>query len=224
MTRAAAALNWRPEWPVAALVGAAWLIAIAMPAMGSHRQHASSALAAWSIMTLLMMVPVTLPAIRHLAFNSFRSRRPRAMAIYVTVYLIAWLVFGVVAIDLVSAGELLGMTAPALTIVTLLAAAGWQLAPRRRRALLSCRRSVPLPPSGWRADAACARFATQQALHCMMICWPVMLLMAIVGHQLVPMMALTALVTAEEQAPWRERLFAPMAVVFVAAAFMIAVA
>ena len=224
MTRAAAALTWRPEWPVAALVGAAWSIVIAMQAMGNHRLHASSPLVAWSIMTLLMMVPVTLPAIRYLAFNSFRSRRPRAMAIYVTAYLLAWLVFGVVAIDLVSAGELLGITAPALAIVTLLAAAAWQLVPWRRRALLSCRRTVPLPPSGWRADVACGRFAIQQAQHCMMICWPVMLLMAIVGHQLVPMLALTALVTAEEQAPWRERLFAPMSIVFVAAAFVIAAA
>jgi len=56
----------------------------------------------------------------------------------------------------------------------------------------------------------------------MMVCWPVMLLMAIVGHQLFPMIVLTALVTAEEQAPWRERLFAPIAVVFLAVAVAIA--
>ena len=58
----------------------------------------------------------------------------------------------------------------------------------------------------------------------MVVCWPVMLLMAIVGHQLLPMIVLTALVTAEEQAPWRERLFAPMAVVFLAAAVVVAAA
>lgn len=224
MTRAAAALDWRPEWPVTALVGAAWLIAIAMQAAGSHRLHASPPLVAWSIMSLLMMVPVTLPAIRHLAFNSFRSRRPRAMAIYVATYLAAWLLFGVVALDVVSALSRVGITPSALAIAALLAAACWQLAPWRRRALLRCRRSVPLPPSGRRADAACARFAIQQALHCMTICWPVMLLMAIVGHQLLAMIALTALVTAEEQAPWRERVFAPMAILFVAAAFVIAAA
>lgn len=222
MTNAAAALKWRPEWPVTAIVGAAWSTAIAMQVMGNHRLHTSPPLVAWSMMTLLMMVPVTLPAIRHLAFNSFRSRRPRAMAIYVAVYLFAWLAFGVFAMKLVSVAELAGMTRPAFAIATLFAAAAWQLTPWRRRVLLSCRRAVPLPPSGWRADAACARFAVQQAQHCMMVCWPVMLLMAIVGHQLIPMIVLTALVTAEEQAPWRERLFAPIAIVFLAVAVAIA--
>jgi hypothetical protein len=48
--------------------------------------------------------------------------------------------------------------------------------------------------------------------------------MAIVGHQLFPMIVLTALVTVEEQAPWRERLFAPMAIAFLAAAVVIAAA
>lgn len=222
MTRAAVALRWRPEWPVAALVGVAWLIAVAMQATGSHRLHTAPPLVAWSIMSLLMMVPVTLPAIRYLAFNSFRNRRPRAMAIYVAAYLLAWLGFGAMALGVVSISTSFGVTVPALAIVILLAAAAWQLAPLRRRALLSCRRTVPLPPIGWRADAACARFATQQALHCMKVCWPVMLLMPIIGHQLVAMFALTALVTAEEQAPWRDRLFAPVALVFLAAAFVVA--
>ncbi|HEX8027575.1 MAG TPA: DUF2182 domain-containing protein [Vicinamibacterales bacterium] len=222
MTRAAAALRWRPEWPVAALVGAAWLIVSAMQVMGSHRLHSSPPLAAWSMMSLLMMVPVTLPALRHLAFNSFRSRRHRAMAIYLAAYLFAWLLFGAVAINVVAATTSVGVPVPVIGIVFLLAAAGWQLAPSRQRALRNCRRTVPLPPSGWRADAACVRFAMQQALHCMKICWPVMLLMTIIGHQLVAMLALTALVTAEEQAPWRERLFAPVAVMFLAAALVMA--
>lgn len=223
MTRAAAALSWRPEWPVAALVGAAWLLVSAMQMMGNHLLHASPPLAAWSVMTLLMMVPVTLPAIRYLAFNSYRTRRSRAMSIYLAAYLGAWLVFGALAISLVSAGEALGLPLRSMLIAILLAAAGWQLSPSRRRALRSCRNTVPLPPTGLRADAACARFAIQQAMHCMKICWPVMLLMAIVGHALLPMLILTVLVTAEEQATWREYLFAPAAGVFLAAALLVAV-
>ena len=222
MTRAAAALSWRPEWPVAALVGAAWLIVSAMQVMGSHRLHTSPPLAAWSIMSLLMMVPVTLPAIRHLAFNSFRSRRRRAMAIYLAAYLFAWLLFGAVAIEVVAVTIGVGVPVPVIAIAFLLVAAGWQLAPSRQRALRSCRRTVPLPPSGWRADAACVRFAMQQALHCMRICWPVMLLMTVIDHALLPMFALTALVTAEEQSPWREQLFAPVAAIFFAAAMVMA--
>jgi predicted metal-binding membrane protein len=77
-----------------------------------------------------------------------------------------------------------------------------------------------LPPIGLRADAACARFGVAQARHCLIVCWPVMLLMAIVGHQLTLMLALTAILIAEEQTRWRERLLGPVAAAFAAAAMV----
>ena len=49
-----------------------------------------------------------------------------------------------------------------------------------------------------------------------------MLLMAIIGHQLMPMVALTVVVVAEEHSTWRERLFVPVATVFLAAAIVTA--
>ncbi len=218
MTRAAAAIAWHPEWPVAALVGLGWLWVVALQASGTHWLHTAPAWIAWAIMSALMMVPVTLPAIRYLAFNSFRRRRLRAMGIFVAAYLAVWIGFGLIAIEATSASLAAGASVRALTIVTLTVAALWQLAPSRRRAILRCRRAVRLSPTGVRADTTCARFGIQQALHCMKVCWPMMLLMAIIGHQLALMVALTLLVVAEEHAPWRERLFAPVFALFLAAA------
>ena len=218
MTRAAAAIAWHPEWPVAAFIGVGWLTIVALEATGDHRLHTAPAWIAWAIMSALMMVPVTLPAIRYLAFNSFRRRRLRAMVIFVASYLAAWIGFGLLALAAVSAGIDAGVSPRALTIVTLIVAALWQLAPYRQRAILQCRRAVPLSPTGLRADSSCAHFGTQQALHCMQVCWPAMLLMAIVGHQLAPMAALTIIIVAEEHAPWRKRLFTPVFALFLAAA------
>ena len=222
MTRAAAAVAWHPEWPVAASIGFGWLTVVALQASGDHRLHTAPAWIAWAIMSALMMVPVALPAIRYLAFNSFKRRRLRAMMVFVAAYLVAWIGFGLIALEAVSAGLGAGISVRGLSIVTLIVAALWQLAPYRQRAILRCRQVVPLSPTGLRADVTCAHFGTQQALHCMRVCWPAMVLMAIVGHQLAAMAALTIIVVAEEYAPWRERLFTPVFALFLAAAGLIA--
>jgi predicted metal-binding membrane protein len=222
MTRTATTIAWHPEWPVAALIGFGWLISVALQASGDHRLHTAPAWIAWSIMSALMMLPVTLPAIRHLAFNSFRRRRLRAMIVFVTAYLTGWIGFGLLALEAVSVTLRAGVRLRDLTIATLVVAALWQLAPYRRRAILRCRQAVPLSPRGLRADSTCAHFGMQQALHCMRVCWPAMFLMAIIGHQLAPMAALTIVIVAEEHAPWRERLFAPVFALFLVAAGMTA--
>jgi predicted metal-binding membrane protein len=136
------------------------------------------------------------------------------MAIFVAAYLAVWIGFGVLALGVVSTILDAGVSVRALTIVMLVVAAAWQLAPSRRQAILRCRSAVPLSPTGLRADSTCAHFGVHQALHCMRVCWPAMLLMAVIGHQLAPMMALTIIVVAEEYAPWRERLFTPVFALF----------
>jgi predicted metal-binding membrane protein len=56
----------------------------------------------------------------------------------------------------------------------LVGAGAWQLTRTKRRALYACGRTVPLPPLGRRADAACARFGVIEAGRCMRSCWPLM--------------------------------------------------
>ena len=137
---------------------------------------------------------------RHVALNSLRARRQWAMALYTAVYVAVWAAFGALALLLVrGVHAALMLDDRALLVLALIAAATWQLTRAKRRAVLACRRTVPLPPAGLRADLGCARFAVAQALRCVRSCWALMVVMAFAGHASpVWMVALTALIAAEE--------------------------
>jgi predicted metal-binding membrane protein len=233
--RAVRFLRWTPEWWMALPIGAAWLLLVAHAAGGGaapaavtagHAHHAAApagpafdvaravtSLADWTVMTVAMMLPVSLPAVRHVSFNSIRRRRWRAMALFALAFLVPWIAFGAFAIAGVAvAGRWLE---PGLVIAaTLLAAAIYQASEPKRRAVLTCRRVVPLPADGLRADVGVIRFGLVTSWRCMRSCWALMLLMAAVGHaSLVAMVGITALVLAEESVRGRRRILVPSAVV-----------
>jgi predicted metal-binding membrane protein len=229
--RLALTLQWRPEWRIAAGAAAAWLALLA--GLGMHRAHLGpdhspagvmAGLPGWSLMVVAMMVPVTRPAVRYVGLNSMRRRRQRAMALYTAVYVGAWSLFGVTALGTHHLLTVhLGLGDPAVLALALAAAAGWQLTRAKRRALFACGRTVPLPPVGRRADAGCARFALLHALRCMQSCWAIMLVMVAVGHSsLVWMVALTALVVAEELTVRGRSLTRPAAALLALAAAAVA--
>jgi predicted metal-binding membrane protein len=246
--RVSIVLAWRPEWPVAVLAGVCWLLLALLslgavgslgllPRDGSHAGHAAHAsslappsslafvnaaslLMSWLLMSFAMMVPVTLPAVRHVAFNSIEARRARAMTIYVAAYMAVWGLFGVMSLTLIEAGRrLIAIDNLALSAIVLAGATAWQLTRIKRRAIVACKRTVPLPPHGLRADRACARFGVMQAWRCIVACWPLMLLMAAMPHPhpLWPMIALTIVVLVEERARNRDRLIVPIACLFAVA-------
>ncbi|WP_250285259.1 copper chaperone [Frankia sp. CiP1_Cm_nod2] len=156
--------------------------------------------AAWTVMSMAMMLPVALPAIRHVALNSIRERRARAMTVFVATYIAVWALFGLVALLGVRAAvDVAGVGGRALLLAALAAAALWQAGGVKRRSLAQCRRTVPLPPVGRRADVACVRFAFLHGRRCVLSCWPLMVLMAVVEHgAVVWMIALAVVVSAEE--------------------------
>jgi len=208
-----------PQWWVAVAVAVAWLVLLAGLLAGGHhhapRYRASTVddMGGWMLMAFAMTVPLTLPAVRYVARNSIRSRRQRAMVLYLAAYLGVWAAFGIVALTIVwLAGEPLHKV---LVIGLLIVAAGWQLTRTKRRALLACRRTVPLPPEGRRADVACLRFGVRQGWRCVVSCWPLMLLMAVVTNVLW-MVALAIVMYAEERTTTGRRLVRPMAAVLAA--------
>jgi predicted metal-binding membrane protein len=230
--RYAIALRWRPEWRVAVLVLSAWLALLA--GVGMHRTHLGSGhspfgvlagLPGWSVMVVAMMVPVTLPAVRYVGLNSMRRRRQRAMAVYTVVYVWAWALLGVTVLGtdhLIR--EHLGLGDRVLLALTLAVAAAWQLTRAKRRALFACGRTVPLPPYGVRADLGCVRYALLQAWRCIRSCWALMLVMVAVGpSSLAWMVAMTALVAAEELTVRGRRVTRPAAAALGGAAAVVAI-
>ncbi|MGH3870502.1 MAG: DUF2182 domain-containing protein [Pseudonocardiaceae bacterium] len=216
--RAGIALAWRPEWPVAVVVALGWVLLAVGHAASAHHHHGAPgvlaipvltgvAIGGWALMSVAMMGPVALPAVRHVGLNSIRRRRQWAMAVYVASYLAVWVMFGVLALALVGILRSAGVSDHQLVVGALVVATGWQLTKWKRRAVLACRRTVPLPPTGWRADYGCVRFGFRQAGRCVVSCGPLMLLMAVIGHSnLIVMAALTAAIVAEQRAPAGKRL------------------
>jgi len=215
-------LAWRPEWWLAAAAVAAWvtLLGLALAGRSAHELSQPLALPHWTLMSVAMMLPLTLPAARHVGRNSMRRRRVRAMSLYAAAYVLVFVGFGVVALAAVALAE----PSPALLVpAVLLVAAAWQLSPYKRRAVLACRRTVPLPPVGRRADTASLRFGLLQGWRCLVSCWPVMLLMAAAGHlHLLVMAVLTVGLLVEERSRRTAELLRPGALAFAAAAVVLA--
>jgi predicted metal-binding membrane protein len=230
----ASTLRFAPEWPLAVVAALAWACLLLSPggdgggpaAGHEHHDHAhvsvAGALGGWTLMAVAMMLPVTLPAVRHVALNSIRRRRQRAMALYAAVYVGVWVAFGLAA----TAGYALLLTVFAIDqrawlVVALATAAAWQLTRTKRRAVLACKTTVPLPPVGWRADRGCVRFAVVQATRCLRSCWALMAVMVIVGHASVAWMAvLGAVVAVEELTVVGRRLLAPFGAALAVAALV----
>lgn len=211
-----ASIHRRPEVAALATALIAWTVLFGLP-LGSPTSlvTASStpflevtartlALAwpLWILMAAAMMVPATLPAIRHVSENSFRWRRLRAMGEFLVSYIAVWSVAGVVALTAVMAWHLGSAPSANSTQIPLLAslliAAAWQVTPWKRGLLRGCQKSIPLAPHGWKASWSCVRFGSRYGLQCIGSCWALMLVMATTptGHTWWAL-ALTAVVVGE---------------------------
>jgi predicted metal-binding membrane protein len=174
-----AAARARPERVAVVLAGGAWLATAAVHGAGGHGgvghpagATGPGALGHWALMCVAMMVPVALPAVRHVAANSLRRRRGAAVVQFLAAYLLVWVAFGALV--------LAALPTPAhwLLPVALGLAAVWQVQPWLRWFLWACHRTVPLPPRGWRAVRGSLRFGFRHGLVCVGVCWPFMLAMA----------------------------------------------
>lgn len=203
------ALRVHPEWPAALLAAAAWPLALSgstVRATGSTPAHGHgtdvtaaviAGLPHWSVMTVAMMLPIALPAVRHVGRNSLRRRRRRAMAAFLLGYLMVWLLFGAAALALADAVR------PAAVGLLALAAL-WPFTLWHRRMRAGCHRTLPLPPSGFAATRADIRFGLQHGVYCTVSCAPAMLAMAALLHNgVLPMLATTVLLTAARFLPAR---------------------
>ncbi len=210
-----AVLRRRPALVVDAAVSASWVLT----ATFAHAEHHAGAVARvelWAVMCAAMMLPSANPVIEHVARNSLRWRRGRAVGGFVAVYLGIWIAYGAVALTI--AGLMPPPTAPALAAALLLAAC-WELTPLKLRALRACHRSVPLRARGWPATLSVIRFGSRNAGACVGSCWALMLVMTLVSSaHMLWMIGLTAIVCAQKLLPRQRRSTRISAAALVAAA------
>jgi predicted metal-binding integral membrane protein DUF2182 len=227
---------WHPEaWPGAVTVSAWWLVLVWRPhshtAGVAPHHHAAGTdmggslhLAWWTVMVVAMMVPLTLPATRTVAFNSLWRRRHRAVAIFLLGYTASWVGLGAGMLLTRGIGEAWSGVAwhgsSVVVASALLGAAAWELTPWKRRALRAAHRTMPLAPRGGRANRDCLVWGLVTARRCAASCWPVMLTMTLT-HEVGVMAALTgvSLVDRYRQRPSlaaSAAVFAGLAVVILA--------
>lgn len=137
----------------------------------------------WTLMSAAMMVPAAIPAARHVAVNSLRRRRHRAVGEFLATYLSVWVLFGAVVLPALWQWPVprVFALAPALVL-----AAGWQFTPWHGHFVSDCHRTIPLPPTGRAAVRGTTGFGAKYGLACLGSCWALMLVMAVaVTHHLV---------------------------------------
>lgn len=167
--------------------------------------------AGWALMLVAMMSPVLIQPIRHIRLRSFRHRRARSIALFVTGYAAIWMALGSVllAIELV-----LKLFAPqsylSVTGVVLVSLA-WQCSPIKQRCLNRCHAHSELAAFGGAADFEALRFGLAHGIWCAGSCWALMLFPMLLprGH-IVAMASMAILIFSERLEPpgppcWRWR-------------------
>src|SRR5688572_24233695 len=165
------------EWAVIAVIGSAWAVLW----LAQFSTDLAMRALAITAMTVGMMVPLALPATRHVAQNSLRRHRPGAVLTFLAAFAAIWilLTLGAELMNIVG-GRLLPVSRGSLILATV-AAIAWHWTPWRRHALRACARSCPLPPHGWLATKARLAFGMSLGARCAMTCFPAMLLVMSVG-------------------------------------------
>ena len=152
----------------------------------------------WLLMAAAMMLPLTLLSVRHVAFRTYEWRRNRAIAGFLLGYCARWAVAGVVLAPIAAAARALEVgNSWLIPAFGLALAALWQLSPLKARALRRCHRTEALAPTGWRADANCLRFGARVGTNCVLSCWGMMLVPALVPHSVPAMICAQAISTYE---------------------------
>lgn len=202
------------------------------------REYAGTALlfiAAWTLMTVAMMLPTALPLV--LLFRRFvGSRRDVVPLVLLLVvgYLGVWVLFGSVAHlgDLglhaaVQRSHWLEDRSWLLGAAPLFLAGVYQFTALKYFCLEKCRSPFSFIVEHWHglnARTEALKLGLHHGLFCVGCCWSLMLVMFAVGvGNLAWMLGLAVVMAVEKNLPWGRRLSAPLGIVLIIAALTLAV-
>jgi len=187
----------------------------------------------WTLMTVAMMLPTSLPLIT--LFAGFVRQRAGAawlVGLLVAGYLAVWALFGLLVhlVDLslhlaMAQLTLLAATAPLLGGATLLVAGAYQFSSLKYHCLEKCRSPLSFIMQHWRGRQERLRsfaLGVHHGLFCLGCCWALMLLMFAVGvGNLAWMLLLGMVMAAEKNLPGGRRLSKPLGAVLLAAGLVL---
>jgi predicted metal-binding membrane protein len=192
-------------------------------------------LAGWALMMLAMMLPTAVSLLAAVGRLAAQSSTARALQVAASAgFLGTWMAVGYAfrAGDLlVHAGvEAVGWIAarPQLVAAAVLAVAGgYQFTARKQRCLTACRAPTSFVYRHWHGThplADAARVGAAYGLSCIGCCWALMLVMFAVGMADVGwMIALGVLMAVEKNTAFGRRLTAPLGIVLLITAALVAI-
>ena len=198
-------------------------------ATGSPAMLAALFITGWTVMTVAMMLPTTLPILN--TVNTLASNRPdraRLVQLAIAGYVVTWTIFGALVYlaafglhAVLAQGTIAGSQLSAAP--PLLAAAGlFQFSSLKYRCLEKCRTPLSFVLSYWRGDRhrwRAFQVGVGHGLFCVGCCWALMLLMFAVGTvHLAWMLVLGLIMAVEKNMPWGRRISAPLGIVLLGAA------
>lgn len=188
-------------------------------------------MAGWVLMTVVMMLPSSLPLIDlFVRMIARRSDHVYLVSLLILGYLSMWTVFGVMAYfgDSVvhrTVERGFAISSREIGAALLLVAGIYQFLPLKHMCLDKCRSPYTFLVQNWtgkRAALDAFRLGLRHGLFCVGCCWTLMLLMfAMGGANLGWMLGLGAVMAAERVSPWGRRLTAPLGVALVAWAVLL---
>jgi len=151
-----------------------------------------------AVMAAAMTLPTVVPAVQHVALNSFRDREWQAVAEFVSVYLAIWVLFTATAS--VATSTVAAVAGPwTLAAIVLTLGGVYERTRWKRRALTRCHRATPLPPRGPRATVGVCRFAWIHASGCVGSCWaPMVAMLVLPNAQVLAALGLATLMTYQK--------------------------
>ena len=223
------ALAWLTLWaweasPYGRYLNHGELADIDLEGVGGVLTTAVLYVAGWTLMTVAMMLPTTLPLLE--IFRRLTSRRADhglLMALLITGYLGVWLAFGVAAhladwllheayehVAWLRANAWLFGAGP------LILAGVFQFTPLKNRCLEKCRTPLSFVMERWRGSRERTHaflLGVGHGAFCVGCCWALMFLMFAVGTGNVGwMLALGAVMAIEKNLPWGRRLSTPLGI------------
>ncbi len=209
---------------------------------GSHIGTASQSIAlfavifvvSWTLMTIAMMLPTSVPLIV-LFHRMVRERKSAAWLVTVLLcgYVATWAVCGVL-LQLANWALRAGLAhvswlaaAPWVGGAVLLTVAGlYQFSSLKYACLDKCRSPLSFITSRWQGgneSAQALRIGLEHGLFCVGCCWSLMALMFLVGTgNLIWMLLLGAVMALEKNLPWGRRLSVPVGWLLLTAAVAMA--
>jgi predicted metal-binding membrane protein len=181
--------------------------------------------AGWTLMTVAMMLPTSLPLIT--LFRTLVRQRPDRTGLVVLLmagYLGIWTLFGVMVYIGHWGGHQaleeigwLEANAWAIGAATLVLAGLYQFTPLKYHCLDKCRSPLSFIMGHWQGSheqSQAFRLGVHHGIFCIGCCWSLMLLMFVVGMGNIGwMLVLGTVMAVEKNMPWGRRLSAPLGVV-----------